>query len=83
MPSAEPSDGAGHKKELIFLDAKIADMIQDRAFRAVLFNGHGLVAWTPAESPVVCRVGDVVNVQLSPYDMSTGQIVLKKEVVAS
>ena len=72
-----------HKKELIYLDAKIRAVIQKRAFRAELENGHAFVAWLPAENPVECGVGDSVGVQFSPYDMSTGKIILKKEKVAS
>jgi translation initiation factor IF-1 len=72
-----------NKKELIFLDAKLTHVIQEQAFRAELDNGHQLVAWRARECPVECRVGDVVGVQMSPFDMSRGQIILKKDVKAS
>lgn len=80
---AESSVPGASKKELIVLDARISAVIQDRAFRAELENGHALVAWRPAESPVECGVGDTVGVQMSPFDMSSGKIILKKEVRAT
>lgn len=72
-----------HKKELIFLDAKLKAVIQNRAFRAELENGHAFVAWLPIESGLRCGPGDTVGVQLLPSDLSTGKIILKKEMVAS
>jgi translation initiation factor IF-1 len=65
------------KNELILLDARITEMINNHAFRAVLGNGHALVAYLPGQGKVAeiaLRVGDTVRVRMSPYDMSRGEI---------
>lgn len=68
--------------ELIVLDALLTDVLNTRAFRAQLGNGHGIVAYLrgggrgrePAWQP-----GDRVRVRMSPFDMSVGEIVLDTE----
>ena len=65
--------------ELIFLDARLTEMINTRAFRAELGNGHTLVAWSRSsaspEAGIPWQVGDRVRVRLSPFDMSVGEMV--------
>jgi translation initiation factor IF-1 len=68
-----------HKKEVILLDARLTQMINKYAFHAVLGNGHDIVAFFPGESldsGTALRVGETVRVQMSPYDMSRGEIIL-------
>jgi translation initiation factor IF-1 len=67
------------KKELIYLDARLTSVIQDRAFRAELPTGHAIVAWVERGIPVSYQRGDDVTVQMSPYDMSKGRIVRRKD----
>jgi translation initiation factor IF-1 len=67
----------GGKKEIIVLDAKLVDLVDQSAFLAVLENGHQVVAYLagPDKSRAAgCKPGDVVQVQFSPYDMSQGRI---------
>lgn len=67
------------EEELIFLDARLTAMINHRAFRAELGNGHTLVAWSRAsaslETGIPWQVGDRVRVRLSPFDLSVGEMV--------
>lgn len=65
------------KKENIFLDAKVTVPLHSRAFRAELSNGHGIVAYVRGEIPREIRVGDVVRVCMSPFDMSVGRVVFE------
>ena len=73
-------------KEIIELDAEVVAVINNRAFRARLGNGHEFTAFVPREkmpaSGGVCLPGARVRVQMSPFDMSRGEIVevLKTEV---
>ena len=73
-------------KEIIELDAVVRDVIETRAFRARLGNGHEFTAFVPREkapaSGWVCLPGARIRVRLSPFDMSRGEIVevLKTEV---
>ena len=66
-------------KEIIELDAELTGVIDIRAFRARLGNGHEFTAFVPREnasaSGWVCRPGVRVRVALSPFDMSRGEIV--------
>ena len=70
------------KKELILLDVRLTQMINEYAFHAVLGNGHDIVAFFPGESldsGTALRVGGTVRVRMSPYDMSRGEIILGEE----
>jgi translation initiation factor IF-1 len=68
------------KKENFVLDVTLTGMIDNRAFRAALENGHTLIAYLPRhkgnEATVQCNVGDRVRVLMSPFDMSRGAIVV-------
>ena len=68
-----------HGKEIIELDAEVTGVIDIRAFRARLGNGHEFIAFVPREKmPAtgwVCLPGARVRVCLSPFDMSRGEIV--------
>jgi len=69
------------KKETILLDARLVSVIDNNAFGAELRNGHRFVAFF--------RRGDIgktaletdaqVTVEMSPYDMSKGRMVINQE----
>lgn len=75
----EPAGRDDEKKENFVLDAKLVEMIDNRAFRAVLKNGHTLVAYLPRHGQMMAaarvNVGDFARVAMSPFDMSRGAIV--------
>jgi translation initiation factor IF-1 len=74
------------KKEIIRLDATVQGVISESVFRAVLANGHKLVAFAGQEDRdkvVHIRPGDTIRVRMSPYDMSVGQIVWDSEIEAN
>ena len=66
------------ERETILLDARLDAVIDSHAFRAVLGNGHIFTAYIavrdrekkPPES------GSDVKVEMSPYNMSAGRIVI-------
>jgi translation initiation factor IF-1 len=71
-----------HEKEIIRLDAKVVGVIGNYAFRAELANGHRIVAFAVGpdkERTATLGPGDVVKVEMSPYDMSRGRIHLNRE----
>lgn len=71
--------GGGENSEIIVLDARLQEMIHSRAFRAVLKNGHTLVAYFPrsqADHAPVWRVGEEAKVRMSPFDMSRGELII-------
>jgi len=73
-------------KEIIELDAVVVGVIEHRAFRARLGNGHEFTAFVPREktpaSGVACAPGARLRVALSPFDLSRGEIleILEEEV---
>lgn len=68
------------KKETILVDARLEAMIDKHAFEAVLENGHHLVAFFNRKNSGFssAKCGDIVEVELSPYNMSKGKIISKK-----
>lgn len=68
------------ESEMIRLDARVEGVIAETVFRARLANGHTFVAYLARQdrdSGTLFRVGDKVTVDLSPFDMSKGCIVVK------
>lgn len=62
--------------ELIVVDAKLVSVIDNRAFRAQLSNGHGFVAFRrPGAHAQDLQSGQSVQVRMSPFDMSVGEVV--------
>ena len=72
------------KSENIVLDVTLSEMINTCAFRAVLDNGHQLVAYRSSrnnrgDNPAF-RVGERAMVFMSPYDMSRGELLDSQDV---
>ena len=70
-----------HKKETILLDARLKTVIDNNAFGAELLNGHPFVAFfrRGEVALAVSEIGDRVTVEMSPYDMSKGRLVINQE----
>jgi len=69
------------KKETILLDARLLDVIDKHAFDAELRNGHRFVAFLGRDEAgcQLPQVGAQVAVEMSPYDMSKGRLVINPE----
>ena len=69
------------KKETILLDARLKSVIDNNAFDAELRNGHRFVAFLRRgdRTAAMPQVGEQVTVEMSPYDMSKGRLVLDQE----
>ncbi|VGO20530.1 S1 domain-containing protein [Pontiella sulfatireligans] len=69
------------KKETILLDARLLSVIDKHAFDAELPNGHRFVAFLRRED-LKCpppQAGEQITVEMSPYDMSKGRLVIDQE----
>lgn len=68
------------QEEAILLDARIVSVIDSRAFRAVLGNGHECTAWIAPEDEGRIKVvsGTEVRVRFSPCSMRAGQVIQVK-----
>jgi len=69
-------------QETILLDAQLESVIDSHAFRAVLGNGHRFTAYIAARDRggKAPEKGDFVEVEISPYNMSVGRIIISGEL---
>ena len=69
------------KKETILLDACLISVIDNYAFGAKLRNGHRFIAFLKRcdADQIKPQVGEQVRIEMSPYDMSKGRLVINQE----
>jgi len=69
------------KGKAIRIDAKVLDALPNAVFKVQLENGHEILAHVSGKMRMhFIRIlpGDTVTVELSPYDLTRGRIVLRK-----
>ena len=70
------------REDAIKVDGKIVEVLPNTLFRVELPNGHRLLAHVSGKRRLSFEkiaLGDVVTVQMSPYDLSKGCITLRDE----
>jgi translation initiation factor IF-1 len=68
------------EKEAIRLQAKVIDALPNAVFRVELENGHRILAHVSGKMRMhYIRIlpGDMVTVEMSPYDLNRGRIILR------
>ncbi|MEN6307100.1 MAG: translation initiation factor IF-1 [Anaerohalosphaeraceae bacterium] len=68
------------KEDAIRLEAKVIDALPNAMFRVELENGHRILAHVSGKMRMhFIRIlpGDKVTVEMSPYDLTRGRIVLR------
>lgn len=68
------------KRDAIKLEAKVIDALPNAMFRVELENGHRIIAHVSGKMRMhFIRIlpGDTVTVEMSPYDLTKGRIVLR------
>jgi translation initiation factor IF-1 len=68
------------KKEAIKLQATVTEALPNAVFRVELKNGHNILAHVSGKMRMhYIRIlpGDTVTVEMSPYDLNRGRIVLR------
>jgi len=68
------------KKDAIRLEAKVVDALPNAVFRVQFENGHQILAHVSGKMRMhFIRIlpGDSVTVEMSPYDLARGRIVLR------
>ncbi len=68
------------KKDAIRLQAKVIEALPNAMFRVELENGHKILAHVSGKMRMnFIRIlpGDQVTVEMSPYDLTRGRIVLR------
>jgi len=69
------------KKDAIRIDATVLEALPNAVFRVALENEHEVLAHVSGKMRMnFIRIlpGDTVTVELSPYDLTRGRIVLRK-----
>jgi len=68
------------KKDTIRLQAKVIDALPNAMFKVELENGHRILAHVSGKMRMhFIRIlpGDNITVEMSPYDLNRGRIVLR------
>jgi len=68
------------KKDAIRLQAKVVEALPNAMFRVELENGHKVLAHVSGKMRmnfIRILAGDLVTVEMSPYDLTRGRIVLR------
>ena len=68
------------KKDAIKLRAKVVEVLPNAMFRVELENGHRILAHVSGKMRMhFIRIlrGDAVTVEMSPYDLNRGRIILR------
>jgi len=68
------------KKDSIRLQAKVTEALPNAVFRVELENGHKILAHVSGKMRmnfIRILAGDTVTVEMSPYDLTRGRIVLR------
>jgi translation initiation factor IF-1 len=68
------------KKDAIRLEAKVIDALPNAVFKVELENGHQILAHVSGKMRMhFIRIlpGDTITVEMSPYDLSKGRIVMR------
>ena len=68
------------KKDTIRLQAKVIDALPNAMFKVELENGHKIMAHVSGKMRmnfIRILAGDTVIVEMSPYDLNRGRIVLR------
>ena len=68
------------KKDAIRLEAKVVEALPNAMFKVELENGHRILAQVSGKMRMhFIRIlpGDSVTVEMSPYDLTRGRIVLR------
>ena len=66
------------KEELIEFNGKVLELLPNATFRVELKNGHQIIAYTAGKmrkNRIKVLTGDIVTVELTPYDLTKGRVV--------
>jgi translation initiation factor IF-1 len=68
------------KKDVIVMDGEITETLPNAMFRVKLDNGHEILAHVSGKMRmhfIRILVGDKVQVEISPYDLTKGRIIYR------
>ncbi|MDD5011139.1 MAG: translation initiation factor IF-1 [Phycisphaerae bacterium] len=68
------------KQDAIIVEGKILEALPNAMFRVELQNGHAIMAHVSGKMRmhfIRILAGDTVTVEMSPYDLTKGRIILR------
>lgn len=66
------------REHAFLVEGAVIQVLSPKTYRLELSNGHQLLGFIPGKrTSVTYHVGDAVRVQLSPYDLSEGRILVE------
>lgn len=71
------------KEELIEFEGVVKELLPNAMFWVELDNGHKIIAHTSGKmrkNRIRILVGDKVTVEMTPYDLTKGRIILRHKV---
>ena len=74
------------KQEAIKVEGTVREVLPDQNFRVELENGHVVLAYAAGKMSkfrIRVMVGDLVSLDLSPYDLSRGRITYRHKVAVA
>jgi translation initiation factor IF-1 len=72
------------RADAIEVEGVVVEVLPNKTYRVELANGHRLVAYVPGRARlnfVRFARGDKVQLELSPYDLSEGRIVVETSTI--
>ena len=65
------------------VEGVVVETLPKRMYRVELTNGHRVLAYATgkAKESFVARAGDKVKLQMSPYDLSEGRILVEEKKI--
>ena len=79
-PAFQQLDGRMAKEEAIQMEGKVTETLPNTTFRVELENGHTVTAHISGKMRkhyIRILTGDLVTVELTPYDLTKGRIVYR------
>jgi translation initiation factor IF-1 len=74
------------KQEAVKVEGKVTEVLPDQNFRVELGNGHIVLAYAAGRMSrfkIRVMVGDLVSLDLSPYDLTRGRITYRHKVFSA
>lgn len=68
------------KEELFEFDGEVLELLPNAHFRVKLENGHQFIAHTSGrmrKNRIRILAGDKVRVEMTPYDLTNGRVILR------
>ena len=68
------------REDAIEADGKVVEVLTDTLYQVELANGHRLLGHVSGRRRLSCQrkaLGDIVKLEMSPYDLSKGRIIVE------